>query len=231
MALQQLAHRDDAALDPAFAARFGEAFAQRSGRALDRRLEALVRLEQDGAFTEPLYRVLFASVAAVTQAPTVMLLHAPGWDFFCGGVQRTLGSERALGAGRAARADWAPESGSGLIDHALDQSHSVVVFLTRELLADPRFVRELLLATARSAPVDGETPLFPRLQVVLFDDLPDLRAIERSDWGQAFAELGRELGDAAVGRLGSALRSLPVVAAAGSPPGEVARSLLKSLGR
>ena len=231
VALQQLAQLDDAARHAPFAERFGEAFAWRSGRALERRLEALSVLEAGGAFTDPVYRTIFRAVGSVTRDPTLMLLHAPGWDFFCGGVQRTLCSERALGPGRAARAPWAVEPGVGLLEESLDHAQSVVVFLTRELLANPRFVRELLLSMARVARAADTSALVPRLQIVLFDDLPDLRAIERSDWAAAFEDLAEELGDRAVARLGRALRGVQVVVAAGSPPGEVARSLLKSLGR
>jgi hypothetical protein len=231
VALQQLAQLDDSASDPAIAARFGEAFAWRSGRALERRLEALALLEASGAFSEPLYRVIFRNVGAVTRDPTVMLLHAPGWEFFCGGVERTLGSSRALGEGRAARSHWSAEPGAGLMEVALDHAQSVVVFLTRELLANPRFVRELLLSVARVSKGTDASALIPRLQVVFFDDLPDLRTIDRAQWRAAFEELGRELQDPAIGRLGAALRSVPVVAAAGSPPGEVARSILRSFGR
>ncbi len=218
VALQQLAHLDDAAANPEIAARFGEAFAWRSGRALERRLEALAILEEAGAFTEPLYRVIFRNVGAVTRDPTVVLLHDRDWDFFCGGVHRTLSSHRALGEGRVARAPWAAEPGVGLLEASLDYAHCMVVFLTRGLVEDPRFVRELLLSMARVAKSADASALVPRLQVVLFDDLPDLRTIERDAWGDAFEGLSNELADPAVARLGHALRAVPVVAAGGPPP-------------
>lgn len=230
-ALQQLAQLDDASRDHAFADRFGDAFAPRSGRALERRMEALSVLEAGGAFTEPLYRVIFNHVGAVTREPTLLLLHAPGWDFFCGGVQRTLCSQRALGEGRVGRAAWSQEPDGGLVEASLDHAQAAIVFLTRELLADGRFVRELLLSMARVGRAADAPALLPRLQIVLFDDLPDLRTLERSAWSDAFEDLADELGDPAVARLGRALRGVPVVAAAGSPPGEVARSILRSLGR
>lgn len=231
VALQQLAHLDESHRDERVAQRFGEAFAWRSGRALERRLEALSVLEEAGAFTHSIYRVIFGAVGAVTREPTVALLHAPGWDFFGGGVQRTLTSGRALGEGRCARVTWQSEDGAGVIDEALDHAQAVVVFVTRDLLANPRFVRELMFAIARVARGTEAAMLAPRLQLVTFDDLPDLRGIPRGQWGESFGDLATELGDPAIRRLGDAIRSVPVVAASGSPPGEVARAVLKSLGR